>query len=92
MTVAIVNDYPVVVEGVARILEPDPRVTVVEVDVMGGPHRPVDVALLDTFAASGGGTLPARTRRRPGAEPLPVARHRSSPIRRTTTGRGQVRQ
>jgi DNA-binding NarL/FixJ family response regulator len=49
--VAIVNDYEVVVHGVASMLEPfADRVEVVELDVGGTVEQQVDVTLLDTFA------------------------------------------
>lgn len=51
ITVAIVNDFPVVVEGLARLLETDRRLEVIEVDTNIGPSQPVDVVLYDTFGA-----------------------------------------
>jgi DNA-binding NarL/FixJ family response regulator len=49
--VAIVNDYEVVVHGLASMLAPfADRVEVVEVDVDGTVEQQVDVTLLDTFA------------------------------------------
>ncbi len=51
ITVAIINDYEVVVRGVAAMLAPyDRRVRVVELDAGGQPTMPADVALFDTFA------------------------------------------
>jgi NarL family two-component system response regulator LiaR len=48
--IAIVNDYEVVVAGVAAMLEPFPdRVTVVELDVNAPVVSDVDVILYDTF-------------------------------------------
>ena len=48
--IAIVNDYEVVVAGVAAMLEPFPdRVTVVELDVNAHVISDVDVILYDTF-------------------------------------------
>ena len=46
VSVAIVNDYPLVVAGLARLLEPfSDRVVVVDAEAGGTPSRPVDVAL-----------------------------------------------
>ncbi len=53
ISVALVNDYPVVVQGVARMLEPDDRLRVVELDSLVDPGQPVDLVLFDAFAASG---------------------------------------
>lgn len=51
VTVAIINDYEIVVRGVAAMLAPyRDRVRVVELEVGGLPATPVDVALFDTFA------------------------------------------
>jgi len=51
VTVAIINDYEVVVRGVAAMLAPyEHRVRVIELAVGGGPSSPADVALFDTFA------------------------------------------
>jgi len=51
VTVAIINDYEIVVRGVAAMLAPyDHRVRVVELDVGGEPSAPADIALFDTFA------------------------------------------
>jgi two-component system, NarL family, response regulator LiaR len=51
VTVGIINDYEVVVRGVAAMLAPyEQRVQVVELDVGGQPTEPADVALFDTFA------------------------------------------
>lgn len=51
VTVAVVDDYALVVAGVARLLEPyDHRVEVVEIDANKQPEHPVDVALYDAFA------------------------------------------
>jgi len=50
--VAVVNDYQVVVEGVAAMLRSySDLVKVVELDVSRTPAASVDVALYDTFAA-----------------------------------------
>jgi len=51
ITVAVINDYEVVVRGVASMLAPfSNRVCVVELDVGGDGSQPADVALFDTFA------------------------------------------
>lgn len=51
VSVAIVNDYPVVVAGLTLMLEPyADRVRVVEVGVSSPPDGPVDVVLYDAFA------------------------------------------
>jgi two-component system, NarL family, response regulator LiaR len=51
VSVALVNDYELVVRGLAAMLEPyAARVEVVELDVADEvPEQPVDVALIDTF-------------------------------------------
>src|SRR6478609_12227442 len=50
---AIVNDYEVVVHGLAAMLRSySERVRVVEVDVNAHPESEVDIALFDTFAQS----------------------------------------
>ena len=52
VTVAIVNDYEVIVRGLAAILEGyRDAVVVVELEVGGEPRRRADVALFDTFAS-----------------------------------------
>ena len=52
ITIAIVNDYELVLAGVRSMLEPfADRVVVVETDVAGTPERDVDIALFDTFGA-----------------------------------------
>lgn len=52
ITVALVNDYEVVVRGLAEMLrEYDEEVTVVELDVNTDVSTHVDVALFDNFAA-----------------------------------------
>jgi len=51
VTVAVINDYEVVVRGVASMLAPySNRVTVVDLEIGGGATVRVDVALFDTFA------------------------------------------
>ncbi len=50
--VAVVNDYEVIVEGVAAMLRRHPEVVVLDKIVIGQPVRPddpVDVALYDTY-------------------------------------------
>lgn len=50
LRVAVVNDYEVIVRGVAGMLEPfADRVVVVATEVGGVPDEPADVALFDTF-------------------------------------------
>ncbi|HEY5423678.1 MAG TPA: response regulator transcription factor [Ilumatobacteraceae bacterium] len=50
--VALVNDYEIIVHGLAAMLAPySDRVQIVEVDVMSEPECRVDVALFDTFAS-----------------------------------------
>lgn len=65
--IAVVNDYEVVVRGVAAMLAPFvDRVRVVELDLNRPPTRPLDIALFDTFAApqegEGAGMLAALER------------------------------
>jgi DNA-binding NarL/FixJ family response regulator len=49
--ISIVNDYEVIVQGLAAMLQAfDDRVRVVEVEAGGLPDRPADIALFDTFA------------------------------------------
>lgn len=55
LSLALLNDYPVVVQGVSRMLENDDRIDVVELDSGEDPSRPVDLVLYDAFAARGGG-------------------------------------
>jgi DNA-binding NarL/FixJ family response regulator len=50
---AIVNDYEVVVHGLASMLRSySDRIRVVELDANAHPTSPVDIALFDTFAQS----------------------------------------
>jgi DNA-binding NarL/FixJ family response regulator len=51
VSVALLNDYELVVRGLASMLEPfRDRVRVTELNLADGPpERPVDVALIDTF-------------------------------------------
>ena len=53
LTVAVVNDYEVVVRGVASMLEGEGSVEVIELDVDVPVAQPVDVALYDAFAMPG---------------------------------------
>ena len=51
ITVALVNDYEIIVHGLAAMLAPfSDRVTIVEIQVGDQPERYADVALFDTFA------------------------------------------
>ncbi|MGB3827914.1 MAG: hypothetical protein WA962_03990, partial [Ornithinimicrobium sp.] len=51
LSVAVMNDYEVVVRGVAHMLGPyADRVRVVELDVNRTPGQQVDITLYDTFA------------------------------------------
>jgi two-component system, NarL family, response regulator LiaR len=61
--VAAVNDYEIVVAGLAHLLEKFPdRVEVVETLVIGEPiENPVDVALYDTYGRSGLSSSALRT-------------------------------
>ena len=55
ITVAIINDYEIVVRGLAQMLADYPgRVDLVECNVRTDVERPVDVALYDTFAPARG--------------------------------------
>ena len=51
ITVALVNDYEIIVHGLAAMLAPfSDEVAIVEIDVGDEPQRKADVALFDTFA------------------------------------------
>jgi DNA-binding NarL/FixJ family response regulator len=51
ITVALVDDYDVVVVGVAHMLDPyRDRVLIAEMDTNSSLHDPVDIALYDSFA------------------------------------------
>ena len=51
ITVALVNDYEIIVHGLAAMLSQySDRVSIVEISVGDEPHRQADVALFDTFA------------------------------------------
>ena len=55
LTLALINDYEVVVRGLASMLSPyEARVRVVELDLQHRVSSPVDLALYDTFAAPQG--------------------------------------
>ncbi|WP_342372293.1 response regulator transcription factor [Propioniciclava soli] len=49
--VAVINDYEIVVRGVAAMLEDTERVHVIELDADLPTAQPVDIALYDTFSA-----------------------------------------
>lgn len=52
ITVALVNDYEIILRGLHSMLEPfADRISVVEHDAGGTPDKNVDVALFDTFAS-----------------------------------------
>lgn len=52
ITVSLVNDYEIIVQGLRRMLEPfASRVRVIETEVGGLPDRHPDVVLFDTFAS-----------------------------------------
>jgi DNA-binding NarL/FixJ family response regulator len=51
ISVAVINDYEIVVRGLAAMLAPfQHRVRLVDLDAGGNPSAPADVALFDTFA------------------------------------------
>ncbi|VXB28448.1 response regulator transcription factor [Nocardioides sp. AX2bis] len=55
LTIAVVNDYPLVVAGLRAVLEPyEARVLVAELDVNTPVVTPVDVVLQDTFGNADG--------------------------------------
>jgi two-component system, NarL family, response regulator LiaR len=61
ISVALVNDYMIVLEGLRAVLKPsEPEIRVVEMDVRVGPRRNVDVTLFDTYGDHG--TLPTTVR------------------------------
>ncbi len=50
ITVALINDYIIVLEGLRSLLRSsEPEIVIVEIDVRKGPRRTVDVSLLDTY-------------------------------------------
>jgi DNA-binding NarL/FixJ family response regulator len=51
---ALVDDYEVVVRGLAHMLEPFDDLEVVELDTVNEVAEPVDIALYDTFAQAQG--------------------------------------
>jgi two-component system, NarL family, response regulator LiaR len=56
LRVAVVNDFELIVRGLAAALGPfDDRVLVVELDVSSNPEQRVDVALFDTYGHARGG-------------------------------------
>ncbi len=59
--IALMNDYEIVVEGLARLLEPyRDRIALVEFDSGRSVARPVDLVLYDTFAQEQGHRVAAR--------------------------------
>ncbi len=55
LRLALINDYELVVAGLASLLHPfSHRVEVVEIDLQRLPTSPVDIAVYDTFAAPNG--------------------------------------
>ncbi len=51
LSVSIVNDYEIIVRGLAAMLEPyGTRVRIVELEAGGEPSKRTDIALFDTFA------------------------------------------
>lgn len=57
LTVAVINDFEVVVRGVAGLLEPfADKLRLVELNVGMPVSEPVDIALYDTFAMEGAGS------------------------------------
>lgn len=51
LTVALVDDYDVVLSGLAHMLAPyDDRVRIVELDATSSVESDVDIALYDSFA------------------------------------------
>lgn len=49
ITVAIVNDYPLVVEGLAQLLSADRRFDLIELNSMIDAEQSVDIVLFDAF-------------------------------------------
>ena len=52
ISLALINDYPVVVEGVASMLQQHPSLRVVELDSGLLPQQGADIVLYDAFAAT----------------------------------------
>lgn len=50
ISVAVVDDFPVITHGVARMLADDPRFIVIELAAGARPQQRIDVALHDCFA------------------------------------------
>lgn len=50
ITVALVNDYEVVVQGLMQMFRGETRFRIIELEAGGLPDHPVDIALFDTFA------------------------------------------
>ncbi len=61
ITIALVNDYDVVVQGLNQLFEGDERFRVLELEAGGLPDRPVEIALYDTFADEDEDTEKPRT-------------------------------
>jgi NarL family two-component system response regulator LiaR len=56
LRVALVNDYELILRGLAEVLTPfRDRILIVEFDVATEPHLPVDVALFDPYGHARGG-------------------------------------
>lgn len=51
VTLAVVNDYPLVVAGTAQLLDQYPTIKVLEHASRDRPRTPVDIALFDAFAS-----------------------------------------
>jgi two-component system, NarL family, response regulator LiaR len=50
LSVTLLNDYEIIVQGLLRMLEPfTDRIRIVETEVGGLPSMPTDIALFDTF-------------------------------------------
>lgn len=50
LSVTLLNDYEIIVQGLLRMLEPfSDRIRIVETEVGGLPSLPTDIALFDTF-------------------------------------------
>ena len=52
ISLALINDYPVIVEGLGRMLQDHPRLRVVERNSEGLPDGGADLVLYDAFAAT----------------------------------------
>jgi DNA-binding NarL/FixJ family response regulator len=62
LRVALVNDFELILRGLAAMLGPfHDRVIVVELDVGTNPHDRVDIALFDTYGHARGGVDRVRT-------------------------------